>query len=182
MSFIHDLAKIRLSQLGYLPNYPYHLISDEELFDAFISSDPEKTTYFADYYPCLDENLRTAYDDLITAILYHINIYKNTLQDKAPLPDWIYSYMLGATISVASDPLDIHDLIQPLGVDNIEDVFTPEASSACYSVSRRWIESIGRDIVTLPDGTQIDVRPPTMFGEPHVVKYIRVNIYQPSGF
>lgn len=178
MNFIHDAAKIRLSKLGYLPNYPYHLISDEELFDAFISSDPSKQTYFSDYYPCLAESLQEAYENLVKGILYHIDSYKKEKGGRIPLPIWIYSYMLGSAIGVESDKLDIHDLIYPLGVDNIEDEFNERAEIACYNISKRWIESVGRSIVKLPDGTEIDTRPPTLFGEPHVVKYIRVNIIQ----
>ena len=34
---IHDIIKINLSRGGYLPDYPPHLISDEEMCHAFIS-------------------------------------------------------------------------------------------------------------------------------------------------
>ena len=37
--FIHDLIKIKYIREGYLPNYPYHMISDEEVFNAFINPD-----------------------------------------------------------------------------------------------------------------------------------------------
>ena len=33
---IHDVIKIRMIDLGYLPDYPYHLISDFEMCNAFI--------------------------------------------------------------------------------------------------------------------------------------------------
>ena len=35
--FLHNIIKNELSELGYLPNLPYHLISDSEMFDAFLS-------------------------------------------------------------------------------------------------------------------------------------------------
>lgn len=34
--FIHDIIKIEYIRQGYLPDFPYHLISDEEMFNAFI--------------------------------------------------------------------------------------------------------------------------------------------------
>ena len=65
MSLIHDIIKIKYINLGYLPNYPYHMISDREMFDAFIdlssnedssdSSNLENVStstphFFEDYY------------------------------------------------------------------------------------------------------------------------------------
>ena len=37
MSFVHDVIKIKYAREGYLPDLPYHLISDEEMCDAFIN-------------------------------------------------------------------------------------------------------------------------------------------------
>ena len=61
MSLLHDIIKIKYTRLGYLPNYPYHLISDEEMFNAFIDLDSESASgsgspsteayFFEDYYP-----------------------------------------------------------------------------------------------------------------------------------
>lgn len=34
--FLHDIIKIKYIREGYLPNYPPHLISDEEMCDAFL--------------------------------------------------------------------------------------------------------------------------------------------------
>ena len=42
MSFIHDIIKIKYSKLGYLPSYPYNLISDKEMFQAFINLSDEE--------------------------------------------------------------------------------------------------------------------------------------------
>lgn len=39
MSLVHDLIKIKYVREGYLPNYPYHLISDSEMCDAFINNE-----------------------------------------------------------------------------------------------------------------------------------------------
>ena len=35
--FVHDIIKINYTRQGYLPYYPYHLISDEEMFEGFMS-------------------------------------------------------------------------------------------------------------------------------------------------
>lgn len=165
--------------------------------------------------------------------------------------------MIGEVIGINSNVEDIHDLIKPLGVDNIDDVFTSCASQRCFNVSKNWvskqnhssfsgrmvcltgkfeygtpaqIESLIRDnsiqytyafvnsvdyvvigetkenvsshiidlartygvpviyeseflaqldrlLVPVTNGVarrQITVRPPTMFGEPHVIKAIRL--------
>lgn len=209
--FIHDLIKIHLVREGYLPNYPYHLISDEEMCDAFFNKADESKSYFHATYPkdiasdvgdsyiltdckgkpILDANgkkiTETPYQGLERVIEYYMNKLKNSKDDIYVLPDWIYSYMLGSVISTQSDTLDIHDLIKPLGVDNIDDVFTKEAADACYKTSKLWIKSRLIDVWEHNDkGIESDecpgcqnLRPPTMFGEPHVIKSIRLDDVSP---
>lgn len=180
MYTLHDIIKIRFSQLGYLPDTPYHLVSDEEMCDAFIQHETEgKILYFYDNYPCLSNELRPAYDSLVEAILYHVDNFKESPDPDACLPNWVYSYMLDAVVGPNSDPLDIHDLITPMGMDNIEDQFTAEHSNACYEISRKWLMKLKRERATLPDGTIIDTRPPTVFGEPHVIKSVRLSSLKP---
>lgn len=175
MSMIHDIIKIRFSELGYLPNIPYHLISDDEMCDAFILRDPQdKPCYFYDYYPCVDDSLKSKYDALVEAIHYHIDQFKQSSDPNKALPLWIYSYMNGATIGPQSDPLDIHDLILPLGCDNMDDEFNIQCANACYNASQAWLMKTTKRYAQLEDGTTIDTRPPTIFGEPHVVKYVRL--------
>lgn len=205
--FIHDLIKIHLVREGYLPNYPYHLISDEEMCDAFFNKDGESMSYFHSKYPkdigsnvgasyvlkdckgkpILDEYgkqiVETPYEGLERAISYYMDKLKNSKDDICILPDWVYSYMLGFVVSTHSDALDIHDLIKPLGVDNIDDEFTKEAASACYKTSKLWIQDRLIDFWEHDDkGIKVgscpgcqNLRPPTMFGEPHVIKSIRLN-------
>lgn len=183
MSFTKDLVKIHLINEGYLPNYPYHLISDEEMCDAFINEDEG---YFFDEYPLLSDKEETsnAYKDLVNVIKYFIAELKLSKQDSYELPNWIYSYMLGRVISVNSDILDIHDLIYPLGVDNIEDIFDARCEDRCLEISKLQVsvmetyklkDSSGNYILGA-DGDPLTNRPPTIFGEPHIIKYIRVNI------
>lgn len=183
MTFIHDLIKIRFVEEGYLQNYPPHLISDEEMCDAFIRypEDPTKTSdelwaifmadttpmWFKDNYPLLAPELSEIYRDLVNNIMYHINQFKASLSDVRILPDWIYSYMLNSVISVNSDIIDIHDLLVMLGVDNIDDIFTPAAQIECYLVSREWLARI--------PNIAIKHRSPTIFGEPHVLKSLRLS-------
>lgn len=201
---IHDRIKIHLVREGYLPNYPYHLISDEEMCDAFFNKNNEAMSYFHATYPrtignavgeainvvdCKGKAIakKTPYEILEDAIEYYMNKLKTTKDDACVLPDWVYSYMLGAVISIHSDPLDIHDLITPLGVDNIDDVFTPEAAIQCYNTSKKWLKQhlinewehndIGADVSKCPGC--LNLRPPTMFGEPHVIKSIRLDSVSP---
>ncbi len=164
MSLIHDIIKIKYSREGYLPNWPYHLISDSEMCDAFLNDD--SYSYFYDHYPNVSSQLQPVYDSLVDGIKYHIQCLKSSLDDAYTLPDWVYAYMLGNVIGPSSTQQDIHDLLVMLGTDNIDDIFTPISASACYDVSRMWINK-------LPDNIKRN-RPPTCFGEPHVIKSLRL--------
>lgn len=175
---VNDVVKIRFTREGYLPNYPPHLISDNEMCDAFLKygEDSEDNwnafkssidaSYFKDNYPLIDSTLESEYRTLVSNIAYHLNNYKSSTDDNRKLPDWIYSYMLGCVISVNSSQLDIHDMLVSMDTDNIDDIYTKEAAAACYKYSQAWL---GR----LPS-SNLDHRPPTMFGEPHVIKYLRL--------
>ena len=188
MSLIKDTIKIKLSRLGYLPDYPYHLISDKEMCDAFIDtskcslkyedgaivenevtwSDSRSLDRFFDRnYPCLSasEILSTAYQKLVDAICYNILCLKSSNSDNYELPDWVYTYMLGEVISVNADKRDIHDLLVMLGIDNMEDEFMSDAEAACYRVSMAWVSKLVSN-----------KRPPTLFGEPHVIKSLRLDV------
>ena len=186
---IHDIIKIKYVKLGYIiKNYPYHLISDEEMFNAFIEVTPDFTSsvvsndvrFFDMNYqnPFADidwensankiyQSYNDAYIKLRKYIIDSINEYlafvNTTEKDKHLIPDWIYSYMLGEVVYNQSDYLDIQDTLDLLGCSNIENEFTIQACIACYNTSLKYIS-------TLNDNT----RPPTLFGEPHVIKILRM--------
>jgi hypothetical protein len=170
--FIHDLIKIRYIKEGYLQNYPYHLISDREMFDAFIL-DTESDTFFQYYYPMPETiSLTTPYSELVKSIKHHIlsHIADNTYE----IPSWVYGYMLGTVIGIRSRKKDIHDLIAPLGVDNIDDDYNAPAMEAVYGESLYYLSRVQLNpTVDIPGGT-VQLRPATMFGEPHVIKSIRM--------
>lgn len=163
MNLLNDNIKIKFVREGYLPNWPYHEISNEEMCDAFISNGDG---YFYDNYPLLDESLKDQYDELVSAISYHLDKMRISDDPDYMLPYWVYSYMVGSVISINSDTRDIHDLLVCLNVDNIDDIFTPAAQQWCYQVSKGWISKL-----TIKN---LDHRPPTMFGELHVVKALRL--------
>lgn len=203
-----DLVKIKLVNMGYVPNYPYHLISDTEMCLGFLNC-KAGSGYFFDAYPSdINPNLEYGYSQLLLSIQYYLCLIMYGA-GKYEIPDWVYSYMLGATIGVQSDPRDIHDLIYPLGVDNVDDIFDAKAAKACWDTSLRWIQRTREtkfisippalkdtieaylracpiydttlyDIYSynhLPSGMYgaINERPATMFGEPHVVKQVRLD-------
>lgn len=177
MNLAIDNIKIKYSQEGYLPNYPHHLISDEEMCNAFIGND---LSYFYDNYPLLDDELESEYDDLINAIKYHIQIFLDKDSDSwADLPDWVYSYMLGHVISVNSDWRDRHRLLVGLEDDNLDDDITASAQLRCYYMSRRYVNKLSKaEKEVIVDGETIVTRPPALFGEPHIVKLLRLNEVQ----
>lgn len=194
---VHDILKIKYVNLGYIKkNYPYHLISDEEMFNAFIdlgnADFNEKTTmvdpstrFFDDYYPnpfaeedyiyqkknsdgevIQEISLSGEYARLKSYIIQLINTYlllHNQYGAWYELPDWIYTYMLGEVVYQQSDYLDIQDTITMLGCFNLDNEYTREACVRSYAISL--------DCVSIP---QSESRPPTIFGEPHVIKALRL--------
>ncbi len=171
---IHDIIKIKYTEEGYLPNYPYHLITDDEMCDAFLSDN--EICFFNDFYPLPDTALEEQYKNLKSAILYHIGLLKNLLKvekTEYTLPNWIYSYMLGEVISDNSDIKDKHDLFVLLNLDNMEDKFTGQIAKSCYDLSELWLQRFDK-ITAEYNGKEIDTRPPSMFGEPHLIKYLRL--------
>ena len=204
--FIHNIIKIKYVTLGFLPNRPYHLISDDEMFDAFvqyqiqIGDDGDETqhfvpnldegffVYFYPYRPATADEMNNPnhyypvgeayrkYDRLIRSICKYINDYRTGVS--AEIPDWVYSYMLGVVVGPKSDKMDIHDIIAPLGVDNPDDDFDDKASLATYEESLYYLSrTINRseyeDIGEMTTDIILD-RPATMFGEPHVIKSLRL--------
>lgn len=175
--FLHDVIKIKYISLGYLPNIPYHLISDEEMFSAFHNAESPHDCFFYNEYPPMpatDEErgnidpkspVPSKYAVLLDKIYRTILLYQDG--EIQQLPDWIYSYMLGAVVGPHSDKRDIHDVIAPLGVDNPDDDYGDDASIKCYQESEEYLRK------TLPANSP-DSRPPTMFGEPHVIKSLRL--------
>lgn len=210
MTFIHDIIKIKYIREGYLPDYPPHLISDEEMCDAFLKypeGDPSSVKiitgdgaylvtrqhdyivideteggeaddawykfmrstdimWFKDKYPLVEPTMESQYRALVECIVTKLNEFKASLDDDRKLPDWVYSYMLGDVLSVHSGLYDLHDMFVALGVDNVDDEFTPAAQIACYETSANWLKK-----VPYSKSTQ---RPPGLFGEPHVLKSLRL--------
>lgn len=163
MSFIHDVIKIKYIEEGYLPNYPYHLISDKEMCRAFIGN---TENYFDDNYPCIDNSLRTIYDELVSNIMYHMDLLENSKDSNYVLPNWVYSYMIGSTLGPESDKLDIHDMLVYMGLDNLNDEFNVDICNRCYEISKLWLRKYPADT--------LDHRSPSIFGEPIVMKYLRL--------
>lgn len=166
--FIHNVIKIKYIDEGYLPDYPYHLISDEEMFEAFMKVDQENvlqdTCFFKDNYVCLDSVLEEDYVTLADEIRYHIYEY---LEDNTyKIPDWVYSYMLGECICDTSPVEDRHDYLVLLGLDNVDDEMNGEIQARTLEISRGWINKFPSEYK--------EHRPPTLFGEPHVIKALRL--------
>ena len=177
-SLLHDAIKILYVREGYLPNYPPHLISDEEMCNAFLPIDTDKsvnqiwsnfqlltygTSFFKDKYPAFDDALTLEYQELVKSIIQNLLTYCTDLNDNRFLPNWVYSYMLGAVIGPKSKIADIHDFLVSIDNDNLEDLYEASTGMMCYNLSSRWL-------ARLPESS----RPPSMFAEPHVLKFIRL--------
>lgn len=165
MSLMQDIVKMNLVRYGYLPNYPYHMISNKEMCDAFLSRrDDTYSGFMVDNYPCENSVLADQYNDLLDSMYSALNDFCDELNTVDMIPDWIYSYMIGSVIGPRSNVQDIHDLLVLLDLDNLDDVFTPEVYSACFSISLNWLKKLSSS----------SSRPPCMFGEPHVIKSLRL--------
>ena len=195
----HDIIKITYVREGYLKNFPHHLISDEEMCVAFIQKvgDPDTSKfttwehmklqldnsyvgYFIDKYidPLLQQFIDEVYlpdeqmvsaimnllDEIVRQVELHISHNRSNSDEEYELPDWIYTYMLGQVIGPTSEIIDIHDLLVLLNTDNTDDIFTGISSYTCYQVSKMWVNKLPND----------EKRPPTVFGEPHVIKSLRL--------
>lgn len=77
--------------------------------------------------------------------------------------NWVYSYMLGTVVGQNSSIPDKHDLLVMLGTDNTYDEYDEKSAKACLTVSTEYLTRIG-------DSS----RAPTMFGEPHIIKELRL--------
>lgn len=125
--------------------------------------------YFSANYPCEYDELKEAYNTLVDCIYYHISMYLASRDDASTthdIPNWVYAYMNGSVIGPASSDADIHDMLVMLNMDNINDEITADIMKACYSISKKWIDK-------LPPSKN-EMRPPTIFGEPHVIKSLRI--------
>lgn len=137
------------------------------MLDAFFRDTPN---FFTDTYPC-PRDMELQYKELKSAIQYHIDLYQAAQTSEIStsgylLPDWVYSYMLGAVIGPNSHEYDRHDLFVLLDLDNMEDEFNSAIYAKIYKTSAQWIQKLST--------SEREYRPPTMFGEPHVIKSLRL--------
>lgn len=161
-----DAIKIKYIQAGYLPDWPYHLISDAEMIDAFIFNE---YNFFDDNYKIdsTDEDIMLLFSKLKAEIVYFADKCK-TNNSIADMPHWVISYMLGAVTCPTSPLKDIDELIS---LSNLKDLVpSGEMNTLLYrsnaKVSREWIAK-------LPSSKK-EHRPVTIFGEPHVLKSLRL--------
>lgn len=163
---LFDAIKIQYIQSGYLPDHPYHLISDMELLDAFIINDEN---FFDDNYniETQDEELLELHKMLKDEIIYHVNQAKDN-NDISYIPTWVTSYMLGSVICQTSQLKDIDDLIS---LSNITDVVP---AGQFNDILYRSNANISKDWIGKLPSTKKEHRPITVFGEPHVIKSLRL--------
>lgn len=157
--FIHDIIKIKYIQEGYLQDHPYSMISDSDMFEAFTKDGG----YFDSFYPCPDSSLQDAYNVIKSDLYSRIEAYKT---EGVSLGKWVYSYMLGAAIGPMSDEIDIEYINKLLGTDSsLVTEYNKDTADAVYEVSQDWLKKMS---------AKYDDRVPTIFGEPYVLKSLRL--------
>lgn len=152
--FSYDIIKILLSDEGYLPDYPPHLIGDDEMCKAFLAPKGEDAEfqYFVDNYYLADglgndNKMTDAYKTLQTAIRYHLCRASTSVEEfNIPIPNWVQAYMFGAVVSHNSSQQDKHWMLTQMNEDNIDDVITPQIQSdildASYNIIRQYDNSV----------------------------------------
>ena len=164
MTFVDTLVRIHYVELGYLPNLPYHMITDEEMVNAFIGPG----NYFDSVYYCPGKSVEKEYNNLRTYIANLLAAYLDDNSEVTTIPNWIYGYMLGNVITYTSDAEDIIYLYQLNNLIPKEsyDIFSEELAASCLAVSKAWIAKLTSSKLA---------RVPTPFGEPHVIKSLRLS-------
>lgn len=170
-SMLIDTIKIKYVELGYLPNWPYHMISDEEVLKAFIMND---VNFYTDNY-CSSPDLWDIHINSIDLLQELITVMKRAVSDvlkhKIELPNWIYPYMLGEVVGPKSSTKDIDDLIELCNLKGIvpSGEMTPTLCTTLFKISYAWLMKI-------PQQQLIDEyhTVPSIFGEPHVIKSLRL--------
>lgn len=124
--------------------------------------------YFAANYPLLFDSLQSEYNKLVDALYYHIDTHLNSVgtTDVVAIPDWVYSYMNGSVIGPMSSELDIHELLHLMNLDSITAEFTKEVCESCLDISSKWVKKLPPSKNTM--------RPPSIYGELHVIKSLRI--------
>lgn len=119
-------------------------------------------SYLKDHYPLPDESIKKEYDALVGEMKNQMITFLQTDPVDATMSDWIYSYMLGVVINNHSSVEDRHYLLTMIHMDNLFDEIRLPEYKEIYQISKKWL------------GKNEEKRPPTMFGEPHVIKSIRL--------
>lgn len=163
---LFDTIKIKYIQTGYLPDWPYHLISDNEMLDAFIIND---SNFFDDNYSITssDESIMNLHKALKDDILHFVSEAKR-LNTLSVLPEWVISYMIGAVVSETSNIKEIDDLISLSNL--VDDVPAGQFNDILYRSNAK----ISRDWIAKLPSSKKNHRPVSLFGEPHVIKSLRL--------
>ena len=119
---VHDIIKIKLSREGYLPDYPPHLISDEEMCRAFIGSATSRSTvdWFHDNFAA-PKGFESQFAELERGLYDATQSFIQSTDPDKELPNWVYAYMMGAVIGPNSDVEDRHNALVLMGLDNKDD-------------------------------------------------------------
>lgn len=145
----------------------YNLSRFAELLGIDIECKLSPECYFSANYP-EPNKFSSEYDTLVSALYYHINAYFQSTEarEEGTIPDWVYSYMNCSVIGPNSSQDDIQYLLYMLNLTNARNEFTDDVYESCYEISSKWVNK-------LPPGKKVS-RPPSMFGELHVVKSLRI--------
>lgn len=188
-NYIHDIIKIKYTDLGYLPDYPYHLLSDSEMCDAFlpkaIPDDVELkdfnefvddiSCYFYDnYYIHLTEDENAEDNDMLRIFGYYKTLTQNlkywldkckaNLNDSYTMPNWVYQYMNGTVLGEDRNVNDMHQFLVDIDDDNLDDEYNESIYQQCYNLSYKCLSRI----------KDLDHRSPSIFVDPTILRYVRL--------
>ncbi len=201
MKFLNDIIKIEMNREGYLPSYPPHLISDEEMLDAFLKYPTDKdldadlseltddevsnlkwekfqseiNCMFKDYYPLVIDEEDTMYET-------YLNYYRELIENIS----WhIEQYKLSLqTTGQAELPDWIYSYMNQSVVsvnssqrdkhDLLVALTVDNIDDIFTPIAQKACYAVSYEwLKKLPSSQRIH-RSPTLFGAPHVVKALRV--------
>ena len=196
MTLVHDIIKIKYSNLGYLPGYPYHMISDREMFDAFIDLSvdeygdedkiPSGVYFFEDNYPnpfiennltykqldkegevTTEADLSLEYKKLRKYIVKVINAYLTYHNTELAASYTIPNWVYTYMLGeVVYNNSEYQDIYDTLALLGDNNIDNKFTSKSCALCYATSYKYISKKTV--------GNRPLSVFGEPHVIKQLRL--------
>lgn len=151
---LHDQIKIEYVRQGYLPNYPYHLISDKEMFDAFLMYQASIARGDAVDFKINGQSVWSVPENAVTA--YGLSrLYEKTTDyiifngDRASLARLIHDMNSSATLTVSDECY--FATMYPMHFSSLTDAYFELVDALSYHITSYLQTNSTSNPVSLPD-------------------------------